>query len=768
MGDVLVLIDDLLVEVRDVTLTRVGTITPNALKMKALIRHNDVGDWQITLPGDHPMMPYLSADGSGIIVSLRGVTRFSGDTVAPKRKRDRQNPDGTFTFSGVTDDIILADARAYPQPGNANVATQAVSNDVRTAAGETLMRQFVAYNIANGAIAMGGAVAWAPAGRLAGHRLKLRLESPGGSRGVMTTKSPRFQILLELLQEIGEYNGLGFRVVQRGNQLVFEVVTLNNRSDVVRFDIENGTVTSEEVSKTPPAITRAIVAGQGEGVERQIVQRTSVASLAAETATGRVREVFIDQRDTNVTAELQQSGDEQLIAGGFVSTAVKIVPSDDTTMLYGVDWVEGDTIAVIVNDQQTCARVSAAAFVVDQSAVTVGAAIGDVTGFATDDALAKRVEKTEQRVENLERTESSTAYIPDLGDPNADRLVFWDDSADAFAYLSAGSRLSISGTTLNQSDMYEQDAFAITTPAASFPKGTSVFLLSPVAGTPYLSDYGNLTTIVPDANGPGGSIQYWNGYQTGSLGVWYRQWYYGAGAWTSWQRLSTAKTLDVSSTNLDNYYADNIVINGQNLTNAPDDSSEWFYVDVKVHSGTGYAEQIVTLLTSPSSRRTPQMWRRMRSAGTWSIWQRIDKGGASAGIVRRTTSALTTGGGAYANMSANAKWGNRDLINGMTYSDGFIVPLAGIYVVEWQMLSSTSRASILGIAVNAGSSIAGGHTLHAASSLQDGGAFIGAGSAMVRLDVDDKLTLWGYSASAATMNANANEGPHWGCRWVAE
>ncbi len=38
-----------------------------------------------------------------------------------------------------------------------------------------------------------------------------------------------------------------------------------------------------------------------------------------------------------------------------------------------------------------------------------------------------------------------------LGDPGADRIVFWDDSAGAWAYLTAGSGLSISGTTITAS-----------------------------------------------------------------------------------------------------------------------------------------------------------------------------------------------------------------------------------------------------------------------------------------------------------------------------
>ena len=42
--------------------------------------------------------------------------------------------------------------------------------------------------------------------------------------------------------------------------------------------------------------------------------------------------------------------------------------------------------------------------------------------------------------------------LESLTDPNADRVAFWDDSAGAFAWLTMGSNLSISGTTLNATD----------------------------------------------------------------------------------------------------------------------------------------------------------------------------------------------------------------------------------------------------------------------------------------------------------------------------
>lgn len=41
--------------------------------------------------------------------------------------------------------------------------------------------------------------------------------------------------------------------------------------------------------------------------------------------------------------------------------------------------------------------------------------------------------------------------LDSLGDPNADRILFWDDSAGSFAYLTVGSGLTVSGTTITAS-----------------------------------------------------------------------------------------------------------------------------------------------------------------------------------------------------------------------------------------------------------------------------------------------------------------------------
>lgn len=389
------LASEVLVEIRDRNLQRVGTITPKWLQLEATIRANNVGSWKLTLPGSHPMVEHLQREGSGITVALRGVPNFSGPTVKPGKERSLQNPDGTFTFEGVTDEIHLADALAYPEPGNANVATQAVSNDVRTGNAETLLREFVGYNISG---------ALAAAERKLGMRQFIRLESVNKGLGGTLTKSPRFQNLLELCNEIATLGGVNFRMVQRGDFINFEVMARRNVSDSVRFDIANGTLASENIQKSPPTVTRAIVAGQGEGTARQLLQRSTAASLAAETSWGRQIEVFYDQRNTDETVELEQAGDEKLLESGFTSTAVKVLPSDSQTMLYAMHWDVGDIVAVVVDGQEVKSSITTATLIAGPNGTAAAAAIGDVTGFDKDAALASRVEDIDSRVKSIERT----------------------------------------------------------------------------------------------------------------------------------------------------------------------------------------------------------------------------------------------------------------------------------------------------------------------------------------------------------------------------
>lgn len=530
MDGLLVNINDLTVEVRNSNLNRVGVITPKYLDFKAQTVHNGVGQWELTLPASHPMASVLATPGSGIVVSLYGATKFSGPTTQPARSTDRENPDGSYTFTGVTDDVLLADALAYPQPSNSNPVTQTTAYDIRSGNAETVMRDFVSANIGP----------TAPAGRKTGFRNYIELDPTNLGRGTAIVKSARFDNLGALLGEIATVANLGFQIVQRGSMLRFEVLTITDRSASVRLNVQNGNISRETLVVSPPEVTRVVVAGQGEGVARQFVERTTTDSTAAEAAWGRRIEVFKDQRNTDNTTELQQAGDKLLLDAGFTATAVKAIPADAINMMYGKDWEVGDTVGLVTFGQETKAVVTAAVILVNKETVSVGASIGDVTGFDASNAQAKRVEDTARRVDALEKSTPKNAFgIVDLSDvavtspSSGQALIYnsttskWTNGAAGASQLSALSDVTVSSPANNQTLVYNSTTGKWTnanpssdTPAgaivpwvvATAPSGwlmcngaavsrTTYATLFSVIGTTYGAGDGSTTFNVPDLRG---------------------------------------------------------------------------------------------------------------------------------------------------------------------------------------------------------------------------------------------------------------------------
>lgn len=179
-----------------------------------------------------------------------------------------------------------------------------------------------------------------------------------GHGGATLTKAPRFQPLGALLNEIatvadyppGTGRPFGFRVVQNGATLQFQTYATNDVSGEVRFDVENGTLTSSKVATAAPTVTRTIVGGQGDGTARLMEEVTSTASLTAESAWGRRIEQFLDQRQTNDPDQLTAAGNSALNQGGLSQFAMQITPADDTPWVYSDDYGLGDTVTVVVRD----------------------------------------------------------------------------------------------------------------------------------------------------------------------------------------------------------------------------------------------------------------------------------------------------------------------------------------------------------------------------------------------------------------------------------
>lgn len=406
-------IEDLIVEVRDANLARLGQLTTDDKEGLTLAaRANAVGSWTIDLPDmildettgrdvPHALCAALRKEGAGIVITGPDGVILSGPTTEAKFAATDEDPEGVWTITGVSDLILLQDALAYPDPATADPAAQRYTNDTRTGKAEDLIRQYVAYNIANGATRTPAAT-WAPSGRLVGFRTKLGLTATSLGQGPTLTYSPRFQNLLELCQDIAVAGGLLFDVAQNGAILELRVWAPVDRSKFVRMDVQNQGLASVEYGFGSPTATRPIVAGQGEGTARTILERTSAAAQASEALWGRRIERFVDQRQTDDLGELQQAGDTVLLQEAATVSSMQVTPSDDLAMVFLRDWGLGDVVSVVVGAVETRARVTEAALKVDNG-VLIGATVGDPEGFEFEDVQASRVTSTESRVSSLER-----------------------------------------------------------------------------------------------------------------------------------------------------------------------------------------------------------------------------------------------------------------------------------------------------------------------------------------------------------------------------
>lgn len=384
-------LSDIVVEVRDRNLARVGVIKTKDLTATVTPIHNNIGSWTVTLPKEHPLCSALRQPGSGIIVSGPNDVILSGPTTKPEFAATTDDSIGTVTFTGVSDTVILADALAWPQPSNGDAASQNVSYDDRTDVAESLMHAYVNANIGPSA----------PANR---RNTKLTMGT-NLARGTSIQKKARFPVLGDLLTELAAPDNLGFRVVQRGGGLVFETYQVRDRSTLVRLSLANDELASQKVATTPPSVTRVIVAGSGNLVGRKFIERSSADSIAAETAWGRRIEQFLDNRTTDQTTALNAAGDQVLADGGSTLIAVQAVPSDNSSQIFGRDWFLGDSISVEVDGVETAMVATGAIMVADSDGFRLGVQLGDA--MALSNSSATTLSGVEARVSYLERSESA-------------------------------------------------------------------------------------------------------------------------------------------------------------------------------------------------------------------------------------------------------------------------------------------------------------------------------------------------------------------------
>ena len=393
--------EQITIEVRSDAFGRIGTIDPDYINdLKLISRFNGVGAWSMSLPVEAPMAGSLAAKGRGIVVSgpvseSAGITEygilFSGPVTEFTRVATSQDSDGIWMYSGVDDNIHAADGNAWPDPTNDDPTTQAVAYDVRTGPAETLLRGYMADNLCDGT---------APASRaIAG----LTLEGGDLARGASVMGRARFTQMGQVLNDIATIGGLGFKIIQQSAGLKFVVYEPQDKSGTVRMDIDNDMLTKTSYGFGAPTATRVVVAGQGEGAEREFAYVTSPEAAAEEVSWGRKIETFKDRRDAGETSELTQNGALIISENGKTVTSLAVVPSDQDTMRYSIDWRLGDIIAVVVEGQELVAIVTEAVIAVDVQGVRTAATIGDPVGFDFESKISARQAEQGRRVAALEK-----------------------------------------------------------------------------------------------------------------------------------------------------------------------------------------------------------------------------------------------------------------------------------------------------------------------------------------------------------------------------
>lgn len=400
-------VDELIIEVRDSTLTRIGQFRPRDLVGATFVlRYNNTGLWQMRLPYGHPLGEQLRLPGYGIVVTGPDDTYiFSGPTTGAVLEQSSDNLQGDWSISGASDDVVFLERLAYPTPNTDDVTAQVVAFDSRQGYAETVLKQYVNVNIG-------------PSAPVARQVPNLTIEEDS-FRGELVQAEARFDQMQTLLYDLAQTGGLGYRIQQVNNYLEFQVYEPVDRTATVRMDMENQKLSKTEYSYANAKLTRTIVGGQGEAEWRRFVEVTTLDSEEAEATWGRRIEQFTDDRSSRDTAVLTEAGLKVLVDAGKTIINTSVTPSDDINMRFGIDWFLGDKVAVVINDITASAVVTEIGITIQSDGVRIGATVGTPISQDFESKIIAKQQDSVDRISQLERNVTgygiSIDYSPSFG-----------------------------------------------------------------------------------------------------------------------------------------------------------------------------------------------------------------------------------------------------------------------------------------------------------------------------------------------------------------
>lgn len=347
----------------------------------AFVYDADVGTFQVTATMDD--LTARVGEGWRVIIQDGEQTVLSGPI-------DLLEPDlaeNTVTIVGVDDLVHLRDRVVFPDPtrpaGQQSVDAYYKRSGLSGNIAHDLIRDSLASNAASNAL---------PARRVDGF-----VVGSGAGLGVQTSTNLRYQELLASARSLARLGGFTFSCVQEpDDRIVVRFRAGHDRSRSVRFTGENGGVTDGQYALAAPTATTVIVAGQGEGAARTIIERSRASTW------GRRIEVFKDQRDTDDAAQLEQSATESLDEGAAGASASFTV-SETPGLRFGTDFQLGDTVTVEVGALTISEPVRAVELTWDGHGRTASLTLGDHD--QADDktpAWVKKIKDLDARLRGME------------------------------------------------------------------------------------------------------------------------------------------------------------------------------------------------------------------------------------------------------------------------------------------------------------------------------------------------------------------------------
>lgn len=319
------------IRVTDPDLALVGDPLLGVTSLDVTDVFNGVGTGEIVLPAAPEVIDLLDP-GCRVEVVRDGALFLAGPMMAYQVQRDTsgQHIDpGTLRINFASDMAYVAGRLTYPNPAlAASDGAQPAYWTATSTPGETILLDLVDANAGPGA--------------LTARRVPHLTVAADGAHGATITYRTRWEPLADALRAVAlQAGGLGFRVVRSGATLEFQVYVPDDLTAEVRYSWGLGNIPSMVYRRVSPTVTTAIVGGEGEGADRIMRER---ADSADEANWWRV-ERFVDQGGVDVTAELDQAGDQALTEGGEGAALVMEVV-DTAYQRYGTHYRLGDVVSV--------------------------------------------------------------------------------------------------------------------------------------------------------------------------------------------------------------------------------------------------------------------------------------------------------------------------------------------------------------------------------------------------------------------------------------